>query len=772
MTRQSVHLHSVDHPVERAVPGSGGHRRERRVVRVRSAGFVPIEANLQRPRLRPGLGVRGELVDSLREHADVPVVLVTGPAGYGKTTLLCQWDDEDARPFTWLSLDQSANDPAVFVTYVILALQRLGDVDAGVLTALADESPVSTVLLPRLGRTLARQQGPFVLVLDNAESVTSAESLDVLQMIATHLNEGAQIAVAARHPPDLPWSQFRTEGRLLTIGPEQLRLAAAEVRAVLAAAQVELSDGELDALIERTEGWPAGIHLAALSLRQTLERRDALASFGGGGHALAGYLRDALLARVPDDQRQFLVRTSLLERMCAPLCDAVLETTGSGEMLRTLERSNLFVVPLDGQGEWYRYHRLFGDILRSELARESPAVVARLHANAGRWLEEARDVEAAVRHAQAAHEVERAARLVWSQTGSYLATGRLPTLRRWLEGFPNQEVLGHAKLALTAAWCARESGGAVDHWIDAAERGLFDASRPGEAAAVASNIALLHADRARDGVAQMRSDAELAIRLQSPDDTWRPFALYLQAVAVLLSGEADEARRLLGTAEQLAATLRVPTHQALCLAQLAVLAVDSGDWEQARSLTDRALSVLAEHRIDDSPSVSVVHCIGALVTAKAGQVEESRRLAQRAMRMVAVLNHCPAWLAVQTRYLLGRAHLLLGDSAAARVLLSEAQTQLHGAPDATWLSDQLAQTWTHVEQFPLATGMGPSALTSAELRVLQLLPTHLSFEQIGRRLSVSRNTVKTQAIAAYRKLGVSSRSEAVERARSLGMIQG
>ncbi|MGB8650781.1 MAG: LuxR C-terminal-related transcriptional regulator [Mycobacteriales bacterium] len=744
--------------------------RERRVVRVRPSGFVPSEARLQRPRLRDGLVIRGELVDTVREQSDFPVVLVTGPPGYGKTTLLAQWDDEDERPFAWVSLDPAANDPTVLVTYVILALQRLGDADAGVVGALAEQSAVPTVLLPRLGRMLARQEDPFVLVLDDAECLTSPEALDVLTMVVKHLNEGSQLAVAARTTPNLPWSQLRSERRLLTLGSADLRLSAAEARAVLSATGVDLAPEELVALLERTEGWPAGIYLAALSLRQAARSHDVLTNLGGRGSVVSDYLRDELLAGLPPERRQFLIRTSVLTRMCGPLCDAVLGTTGAGHVLLELERSSLFVVPLEGDEEWYRYHHVFGAMLRDELSREEPAVVAHLHSEASRWLEAAGYVEEAVLHAQAAHEVDRAARLVWSQVGPYLATGRVATLQRWLEGFTSEQVVGHTKLALAAAWCALESGRPVDHWIAAAERGVFDASRPGERRSIAAAIALLHAQRARGGLEQMRADAQRALELQEPEDPWLAFGQYLQGVAVLLGGATEEARETLEGAGRVAEALRMPSHQALCLAQLACLALAAGDWETAGDRARTASALLVDNEVPDAPTVSLVHCVETLALARQGRTDEARRLARRAMRMIAVLNQCPPWMAVQTRYLLGKAHLLMGDTAAARVLLSEAQTHMRATPDATWLRDRLDEAWTHVATYPLATGVGPSALTSAEMRVLQLLPSHLSFEQIAKRLFLSRNTVKTQAIAAYRKLGVASRTEAVERARSLGMV--
>jgi len=269
----------------------------------------------------------------------------------------------------------------------------------------------------------------------------------------------------------------------------------------------------------------------------------------------------------------------------------------------------------------------------------------------------------------------------------------------------------------------------------------------------------------------MRLDAQRALDLLAPEDPSRAYAAYLQAVAVLLSGAPEEARPMFEAAGRLATALEVPVYRALCLAQLALIALESGRWDDARRDAEAAARLIPGVGARDTTFVSIVDCIGALVSANEGRRDVAKREARRSTRLVAVVNQCPAWLAVQTRYLLGRSHLLIGDTPAARVLLSEAQMQMHGVEDAVWLRERLDTAWTTVESFPLATGIGPSALTSAELRVLQLLPTHLSFEEIGKRLYVSRNTVKTQAIAAYRKLGVSSRADAVARATAVGMLQ-
>ena len=742
---------------------------DRRVVR--AAGFVPLEAKLHLPPPPDGSVLRGDLVDRLREPGDAPVILVTAPPGYGKTMLLRQWEAEDERPFAWLSLDQDDNDPQTLLTYLLIALQRLEVIDAGILGSMsADGVHISTVMLPRLGRML-RNRRPFVVALDDAESLTSPAALEVLTALIDNLPSGCQVAIVARHAPQLPWGRLRSQQRLLELGVPDLRFDVVDADALLEATGVNLVPQAVADLLDRTEGWPAGVYLAARFLAATAGRpRQTVADFTGADSVVADYLRELLLSLPPEDQR-FLLRISLLKRFCGALCDDVLSTSGSGARLRELHACNLFVVPLDGSRIWYRFHHLFAEMLRAELQQVEPRATRELHARASRWLEANGDIDEAVEQAQAAGDLPRAAGLLWQQASSALASGRRSDLERQLETFSSGQVLEYAKLALTAAWCAIERGRPVEHWVAAAERGRFDATRAGETESVAAAIALLRATLAKGGATRMAADARLATVLQTPDDPWRGLATYLLAMAAYLTGRRDEARALLETAEQLSLALDIPALRALTKAQFAVLAVENNDWATAAALTDDAVALVREHRIGESPTLHPVWCLSALIAAKQGQVEEARGDATRAMRMVALIAQQAPWCAVQSRYLLARVHLMLGGNAAARILLSEAQNHLASTPDAEVLATHLEEAWQQVTKSPLGLGSGVSTLTTAELRVLQLLPTHLSFEQIGGRLFISRNTVKTQAISAYRKLGVSSRSEAVERGQALGMIQ-
>jgi LuxR family transcriptional regulator, maltose regulon positive regulatory protein len=756
-------------PTGRATPGvvlrPGGTSRPAAV------GFVPVAAKLRRPRSRDGLVVRRTSAHLLAASAEQSVILVAAPSGYGKTTLLTQWADRESRPVAWVSLEDSDNDPGIFLAYLLLALERVQPLDPAVAAALrTGGTAVFSTALPRLGRALM-QLPPFVLMLDDAHRLTDPVCLDVLTMLFRHLPAGSQVVLAARGRPALPWGRLRAQGRVRQVGTMELTLSLDEGRALLAAEGLNLHSDDAVALMRRTEGWPAGLHLAALTIRAGGGGEDSVARFLGDETLLADYLRDDLLARTTPDQQAFLTRTSILQTVSPELCDAVLQTHGSGSTLRELAESDMFLAPMDQHQKRFRYHGLFARMLRSELRQREPEAEVGLHARASEWLAEHGDMDEAITHAHAAGDLPRAAELVWSQVPWRLGHGEWATLETWVAGFAADEVLAQPLLALAAAWCAVPAGRDIEPWLAAAERADEHADAAQDTGPLTSAVALLRATLAAEGIDRMRQDAELAEQLQAPEDPWRSLALFYQGVAAQLSGEPAAGQALFEQAEQLATALDVGPPHALSLAQLSLEALDRGAWTGAEELAARGVEVVERYGLQDMASMGPVACVSALMLAHRGELDRARVQARRARRQIAVINQVAPWLAVEARVVLARTYLLLGDPAAARVLLSEGQNLVSQVPDGPVLQEWLDDGWRMVQRMPVTTALGPSALTAAELRVVQYLPTHLSFEEIGRRLFLSRNTVKTQAISAYRKLGVSSRADAVEQAQAFGVLR-
>jgi len=737
-----------------------------------AARFAPLEAKLVAPRPRPGLIKRCALVEALRASSAVPVVYVTAPAGYGKTTLMGHWAEADERAFAWVSLDDGDNDPLALLTYIALALNHVEPLGGPVFSALSEPEPlVDSVVLPRLGTAVAGRTKPFVLVLDDAHVLTGAGALDALAILIRHLPLGSQLAITARSEPTLPLGRLRAGRRLYELGAADLAFAPDEADALLRAAGIRLEPDEVRLLTERTEGWPAGLYLAALSLRGESGVAAAVHGFTGDDRLVADYFRDAVLARLSPGMARFLTRTSVLGRLSGPLCDAVLEQSGSASRLHKLERSNLFLIPLDRRRVWYRYHNLFAEMLRARLRDVEPGLEPALHERASAWYAEHGEPEQAIAHARAAGNVELAGDLVWASVNAYQSRSRGATLQRWLAAFTDEQIAGYPPLALAAAWSALGvDGRAVERWAAAAEHGSYDGPLSDGTTSLESAVAHLRAVIAPDGIGAMGEDAALVRELEPGDSPWRPSACFLEGTALRLEGDAELARARLEEGERLAAALGVTTVRALCLAQLALLAISGESWGLAAALVSQATAEVGGGALRDQATMAPVFTVSALVLAHGGSADGARREIRHARHLLAGESQVSRWFAVEGRLTLARASLLLADVVAARTLLSEARALAAGAQDLGSLDGALAELEQQAEAFPGNGHDGASSLTTAEIRLLHLLPTHLTFGEIGRRAHLSRNTVKSQAVSVYRKLDVSSRSEAVERATELGLL--
>ena len=277
------------------------------------------------------------------------------------------------RPFGWITLDDRDNDPVVLLSYVASALDRIEQLPRHLRGALIGDRLGRRSYPPSLGSALASMKTPFVLVLDDVHEMHDPQCLDAIDVLVDHLPGGSQLVLSGQVQPSRRVGALRAHGQLLELGPKQLRMDKAEARELLAGAGVELTDDDLSTLVEKTEGWPGGLYLAALSIR---DAGGTVASFAGDDRLVTDYLRDELLAGLPREQLSFLTAASVLDEMCGDLCDSVLGTNGSAATLESLEQSNLFVVPLDQRREWFRFHRLFRDLLRAELDRNDELVSA------------------------------------------------------------------------------------------------------------------------------------------------------------------------------------------------------------------------------------------------------------------------------------------------------------------------------------------------------------------------------------------------------------
>ena len=353
--------------------------------RAGGSAFDLVASKLRRPLIRPGTVRRSSLIERLARGDPGPIVSVVAPAGYGKTTLLSQWAERNGQAFAWVSVDEADNDPKVLLSYVAEALDAVEPIDERVFDALA--SPVSSVpgsVVPRLGRAFSSMTSPVVLVLDDVHVLRNSECRAALSVLADHVPAGSRLALASRAEPPLRIARLRAEGKIMEIGPDDLSLTRDEASSLLRNVDLALAEEDVAELHERTEGWPAGLYLAALYLREGGSFASAAFSFGGDDRLVSDYMESEFLSRISRQQRAFLTRTAVLERMCGPLCEAVLDMGGSAAILADLAGSNLLLVPLDRRGEWYRYHHLFRDMLLAELHRLEPGLMPVLRRRAAR----------------------------------------------------------------------------------------------------------------------------------------------------------------------------------------------------------------------------------------------------------------------------------------------------------------------------------------------------------------------------------------------------
>jgi LuxR family maltose regulon positive regulatory protein len=696
-----------------------------------------------RPRaFGPGLVERARLVRRLMDAREVPLALLMAPAGYGKTTTLLEWARCDRRPFAWVALDPGDNDP----DHLLASVARS-----------------TGALRPRGSAS--------VLVLDDVQVLRSPAALEALTSVVGRPPAGCQLVLASRSEPPLPLGRLRANREVLELTTRDFVMTHREAGELLERACVDLGAAEVDALVQRTEGWPAGLYLAALSLRDQADPSAAVASFGGDDVLVSDYVADAVLADLSDAQITFLLRTSVLDRLSGPSCDAVLCARGAAKKLKKLARANVLLVALDRTDDRYRYHGMLAQALRAELRRREPELEPELHRRASRWHAEHGDVDAAIRHAAKARDVRLAGDLLWANVLRYVAEGREGAVRRWLEHFTEEQTASYAPLALAAAHAhlARGERDLAEYWTAAAVRALRCARADEATASLEAGVAVTRGAIARDGVVCMRDDAERAYELEADNSPWRSLDCQLEGTARHLLGERERAGTLLREGAR-RGVIAAPSVSALCLAQLSLLARESGDRHDSPELAARARAQVERFRLSDQPGMSLVLAVSALARAQLGQVDAAKVDAGAATRLLERLVDGAPWYRAEVSIVLARAMLTLGDVAAARALVDRAAPAVRAVPDAAVLVAWLDDARARIDTFSASAAAAPATLTAAELRILRLLPTHLSFREMGSQLYVSANTVKTQAQAVYRKLDASSRSEAVARARDFGLL--
>src|SRR5690242_4670950 len=708
-------------------------------------GYDLVTSKVRRPQVRPGMVRRSSLLERLARGDAGPIVSVVAPPGYGKTTLLSQWAERDGQAFAWVSVEEGDNDPKVLLRYIAEALDVVEPIDQRVFDALT--SPASSIpgsVVPRLGSAFSSMTAPVVLVLDDVHVLHNSECRAALSVLADHVPGGSRLALAGRAGPPLRVARLRAEGKMIEIGPRDLSLTPSEASSLLRSAGVTLSEDDMAELHERTEGWPAGLYLAGLCLREGGPVAGAAVSFGGGDRLVSDYMEAEFLSRVSRQERVFLTRTAILERMCGPLCEAVSGMAGSAAILEDLARSNLLLVPLDRQAEWYRYHHLFRDVLLAQLQRREPGLMPVLRRSAAAWCRGNGMPEAALEYSMAAGDVDEAARLVGQLLPSVYRQGRMVTIQQWLGWLEERGgIERHPMTAVLGSFMSALMGRPVDaeRWAEAVERCKYgDPARPEDPAAEAWGVMVVRATLCRHGAEQMRADTDEAVRLLPAGSLLTPTPALMQGIARILCGDLDGGDLSLQDAVSIGEQVDSPAAVAAALGERSLIAMARSEWDRAEALTGQAGTVLREGGIEESFATPLVRAMRARMALHRGDAQAARRELVSAQHPRRLLTYAFPHLAVQARIELIRAHLALADLAGARTLMREVDDLLRRRPGLGTLVEQATAVRAQLSRDRGSSVPGASALTAAELRLLPLLSTHLSFPQIAGELFLARHT--------------------------------
>jgi LuxR family maltose regulon positive regulatory protein len=681
---------------------------------------VPLlRTKLYIPPPRPGWVERPRLLERLNAGLYRRLTLVSAPAGFGKTTLLSEWAHSRTRSrerepasemspvsrFSWLSLDEGDNDPARFVAYLVAALQTVqADVGEAALAALqSSRPPPAEALLTALINEIAAlptpdgyEGRPYILVLDDYHLVTAQAVHERLTFLLDHLPPNLHLVVATRSDPPLPIARLRGQGQVTEVRQSDLRFTHDEAAAFLnTCVDLHLSAQDVAALEARTEGWIAGLQMAAVSMRGRGDVAAFIHAFTGSDRYILDYLVEEVLQHQPESIQTFLLQTSVLDRLSGPLCDAVLgreaaegRTTREGdaaaaqlpgslasaqEILEYLERNNLFVVPLDGERRWYRYHQLFAALLRYRLHRLRPDLAPLLHGRAGAWYEQDGLVSQAIDHALAAGELEWAAHLVEQAAEATMLRSEFATLLRWVEALPAEQVRAHPRLCIYQA-LALVLGG---HPLDVAQSRVQEAVEADRECAVAGEVATFNAL-----IAAYRGQKEQSAALSQqaldrlPEDSlfFRSFVAGFLGLAHLYSGDVEAAIRAFQEAVRVSEKTGNVNISVLARHHLGDLAALQGRSEQAKALYAQALEAALDDQGRRRP-------IAGIALIAQGRIESEQHDLDAAVR------HLTEGIALVERW--GEAGAISGYTGLARV--RQAQGDERGALEAIQTAQRLAE---------------------------------------------------------------------------------
>ena len=733
---------------------------------------VLIEAKLRSPGLRSAIVPRPRLVERFAA-SDAPIGVVVAPPGFGKTTVLLQWQLFSKGPFAWLSLDDGDNDPLVFWSCLVASIARVvPGFASSVVPSLSSVGGLALdAVVARILNELEALDQHIALVLDDYQLIRSRECHETLALFLERLPSTLQLIISTRSDPSLPMARWRANGRVSELRAADLAFTDTEAAEALNHAWgLDLSAESVAVLHQRTEGWPAGLYLACLSLRGSSDPAAFVADFGGGTRLVVDYLIEVVLEQQSDERGKFLLETSVLEGLCGSLCDAVTGRNDSASVLSRLEHENLFLVALDDRREWFRYHHLFAEALNEELGRRYRERRPMLHRQAGAWFEDRGDVGQAIRHAFAGGDFDAAARLVATHWFELVNLGRLATVCGWVETFPRPIVDADARLLLVEGWISGFQGDGEGglHALSAARRVGYEGKLPDGSGTVEEGAALIRATFPWSDVGAMLSAARSAhARERERESVWEAVAALDLGWALILAGESAEAREPLMRAVALASRSEQWVAAGDARSLLAEASVAVGDLGPAEAWIADALEMATRYGFADLPSVGSYHVTAGTIHARRGDYEEADRLISVGLEQMRGLWE-PLHVA-QALLSLASVRQALGARAEARAMIAEARALIEACHDPGILSERLKRATRALVPAYRRADQG-TKLTEREVEVLRVLAAGATEREAAASLYVSHSTIHFHTKSIYFKLGCSSRAQAVARARQLGLI--
>ncbi len=726
---------------------------------------VRDSARFTAPARTPGVISRKRL-DRLFAEMTGNVVRVLAPGGFGKSTLVAGWVEGDHRPSLWLDLERIDNDPLVLAT----ALARGLDTVLGRVGMQPDERRTGATDLIEV---LERCEQPVVIVLDDIHHLDNEASTAIVDALAEHLPTSSTLVLVGRaHHHASAFAGLRLRREVVDVTADDLAFDLPETELLLASMGVELDGAAVIEIADQFEGWAAGLRLAGIVMTtQEWSDRSPIEHLGDTAY-VTDYLAAEWIGRLDAADRRFLTEAGCLRRFTGEMCDDVLGRTDSAATLERLGRTGVSVLPLDQHGDWYRMHSLLARWLAADLRDRDRARWCEIHIAASYWWEREGDIDFAIEHGRRAGALELCERLVVDHAGAYMSSGLYPTTRRWMAAFSDQRIAASPQLSALASIAAGHVGDGERalQWA----RSLRSALSRERASDVQSSDELELQSMALQATLEIEPPAELVLAGEHavghlPTGFWRAYAGWSLGGNLFLCGD-PRASEVLRQAAFDAEIARATVLTVNCLATCAIVTEFGGGRAASGELGRRATDLVATGDLECRPPTALIVAYASLVQARSGKRALAVRSLDLARSHLAHFDDVGPWFNIIGRLSLVRTCLLLDDIPAAQDLLRELDSWMATQPDGTPVAVHVDALRVRLATASVSSTHRSSQLTASELRVLQYLTTNLSLAEIASRLFVSRNTVKTHAVAVYRKLGASGRSETVEIARSVGLV--